>query len=219
MSSFILESAPIIQEAKIVKETPGKAFFRCTIQTADEVNQNHRMYPRNVLDEGMQHCEPRMRSRAFLSELDHPIPQGGQFDQMRQTSVQLKEVSHIIRDYDWKGNNLVAEMETTSTPNGGILYGLLRDKSGIGFSMRGLAELTRLQEYNVVKGPLTIIAFDAVSQPSHKAAVVNFNEMRFESSTLLESAGQICINGKCFLPDYFDRLVESKVVSFFDKWI
>jgi len=218
MSSFILESA-IIQEAKIVKETPGKAIFRCTIQTADDINANKRMYPRDVLSEGMQNCSPRMKSRAFLSELDHPIPMGGSFDQVRQTTVQLKEVSHIIRDYDWQGNNLVAEMETCSTPNGGILYGLLRDKSGIGFSMRGLAELQRLQEYNLVKGPLTIIAFDAVSQPSHKAAVVNFNEMRFESSMLTENAGQVCIDGRCFLPNYFDQLVESKVVTFFEKWV
>jgi len=217
MSSFIMENA-LMQEAKIVSETPGKAIFRCTIQTADDINANKRMYPMSVLENGMQNCTPRMKTRAFLSELDHPIPQGGTFDQIRQTTVQLSQVSHIIRDYEWKGNHLVGEMETTSTPNGGILYGLLKDKSGIGFSMRGLAELERLTEYNRVKGPLTIIAFDAVSQPSHKAAVVNFNEMRFESSMLTESAGQVCIDGRCFLPDYFDKLVESKVVTFFDKW-
>lgn len=218
MSSFILESA-LMQEAKIVSESPGKAIFRCTIQTADDVNANKRMYPMTVLEGGMQNCTPRMKTRAFLSELDHPIPQGGAFDQVRQTTVQLKQVSHIIRGYEWQGNHLVGEMETTSTPNGGILYGLLKDKSGIGFSMRGLAELDRLQEYNLVKGPLTIIAFDAVSQPSHKAAVVNFSEMRFESSMLTEQAGQICIDGRCFLPDYFDKLVESKAISFFEKWV
>lgn len=218
MSSLICEGA-IIQEAKVISETPGKALFRCTIQTADDINQNRRMYPRTVLESGMQNCAPRMRARAFLSELDHPIPMGTQTDSIRQTTVQLKEVSHIIRDYEWKGNHLVAEMETTSTPNGAILYGLLRDKSGIGFSMRGLAELERLTEYNLVKGPLTIIAFDAVSQPSHKAAVVNFSEMRFESKMLMESAGKICVDGRCFLPDYFDKLVETKVINFFDKWV
>lgn len=218
MSSLILEGA-ILQEAAVIKDSPGKAIFRCTVQTADDINQNRRMYPHGVLEEGMQGCAPRMRARAFLSELDHPIPTGNSTDGMRQTTVQLKEVSHIIRDYQWKGNHLVAEMETTSTPNGAILHGLLRDKSGIGFSMRGLAELQRLTEYNLVKGPLTIIAFDAVSQPSHKAAVVNFSEMRFESSMLMESNGQICANGRCFLPDYFDKLIESKVITFFDRWV
>jgi len=218
MSSLICEGA-LMQEAKVINASGGKALFRCTIQTADDINQNRRMYPMNVLEMGMQNCAPRMRARAFLSELDHPIPSGTSTDSIRQTTVQLKEVSHIIRDYEWKGNHLVAEMETTSTPNGAILCGLLRDKSGIGFSMRGLAELQRLTEYNLVKGPLTIIAFDAVSQPSHKAAVVNFSEMRFESKMLIESAGKICVDGRCFLPDYFDKLVETKVINFFERWV
>jgi len=219
MSSFIQEGA-IYQEAKVIKQTPGKAIFRCTLQTAGDINQNKRMYPLNVLDEGMNNCKPRMHSRAFLSELDHPFPQGNQtFDQIRQTTVSLKEVSHLIRNYEWHDNFLVGEMETVNTPNGSILLGLLRDNSGIGFSMRGLAELERQQEYNLVKGPLTIIAFDSVSQPSHKAAVVDFNQMRFESSMLTESAGMVCVNGKCFLPDYFDKLIETKAYSFFDKWI
>ena len=40
-------------------------------------------------------------------------------------------------------------METTSTPKGAILHGLLKDKTGVGFSMRGLAELERLTDHNV----------------------------------------------------------------------
>lgn len=213
-----MESA-LFQEAKVIKQGLGKAIFRCTVQTADDLNKNKRMYPHSVLSEAMITCKPRMKNRAFLSELDHPFPQGNQtFDQIRQTTVSLKEVSHLIRDYDWKGNHLVAEMETTSTPNGSILYGLLQDKSGIGFSMRGLAELERMPTYNLVKGPLTIIAFDSVSQPSHQAAVVDFNEMTFESTMLTESCGSICLNGRCFLPDYFDKLIETKTINFFQKW-
>jgi len=219
MSSFILESA-IYQEAKIIKSDPSKAIFRCTIQTVDEVNQNNRLYPSKVLIEAMKSCDGRMKRRSFLNELDHPLLQGNEeFDAIRQTTVSLKEVSHLIRDYEFRKNYLIGEMETTSTPNGAILLGLLRDKSGIGFSMRGLAELTREKDYSIVTSPLTIIAFDAVSMPSHSAAVVDFNEMRFESSYLVEETGLVCINGKCFLPDYFDRLIESKCITFFEKWV
>ena len=219
MSYFIQEGA-IYQEAKVINKTPGKAIFRCTVQTSEEVNQNKRLYPKTVLEEGMQGCSPRMKSRAFLSELDHPFPQGNQvFDQIRQTTVSLKEASHLIRTYDWKGNHLVAEMETLSTPNGSRLLGLLNDKVGVGFSMRGLAELLRLEDHNLVKGPLTIIAFDSVSQPSHKAAVVDFNEMRFEETMIMEQAGMVCLDGRCFLPDYFDKLVESRMIEFFNKWV
>jgi hypothetical protein len=178
------------------------------------------MYPSKVLGEGMTNCDSRMKRRAFYSELDHPIPSGNdQIDGIRQTTVSLKEVSHIIRSYEFKNNMLYGEMETTSTPNGSILFGLLKDKTGVGFSMRGLAELERLQDHNVVKSPLTIIAFDAVSMPSHKSAVVDFNEMNFESHMLMEDKGMVCIGDKCFMPDYFDKLIENKVITFFDRWI
>jgi hypothetical protein len=220
MSKLIIEQS-LFSEAKIVKESPTKAIFRCPIQTVDEINQNNRLYPRGVLSEGMGNCDSRMRRRAFYSELDHPLPTGNdQIDGIRQTTVSLKEVSHIIREYEFRNNFLVGEMETTSTPNGGLLLGLLKDKTGIGFSMRGLAELERLQDHNIVKSPLTVIAFDAVSMPSHKSAVVDFNEMKFEQQMLFESpSGLICMNGRCFLPDYFDKLVETKVIQFFERWV
>ncbi len=220
MSSFIMESA-IFQEAKIINKEPGKAIFRSVVQSADDVNQNGRMYPKKVIDEGMEGCKSRMKRRSMLNELDHPFPSGNDnFDAVRQTTVSLKEVSHMILDYDWEGNNLVAEIQTTQTPNGRILLGLLRDNSGIGFSLRGLAELERNRDYNVVKGPLTIISFDCVSSPSHQNAVVkDFNEMTFESHMLIENTNMVCVNGRCFLSEYFDKLVETKVIKFFERWV
>ena len=219
-SKFIIEQS-IFSEAKMLKETPTKAIFRCPIQSVDEINQNHRLYPGPVLEEGMGNCQSRINRRAFYSELDHPLPTGNeQIDGIRQTTVSLEKVSHIVRAYEFKNKLLVGEMETTSTPNGGILLGLLKDRTGVGFSMRGLAELERLQDHNIVKSPLTIIAFDAVSMPSHKSAVVDFNEMKFESSMIMEKAsGVVCVNGRCFMPEYFDKLVETKVIKFFDRWI
>lgn len=218
--NLIMEQA-IFSEAEVVRTTPTKAIFRCPIQTVDEINQNHRLYPSGVLKEGMGNCDSRMKRRAFYSELDHPLPTGNdQIDGIRQTTVSLEKVSHIIRDYDFKGNQLVGEMETTSTPNGNILFGLLRDQTGVGFSMRGLAELERGPDHNIVKPPLTIIAFDAVSMPSHKSAVVDFNEMKFESNMLFESrSGVVCMDGKCFMPNYFDKLVETKMIKFFERWV
>jgi hypothetical protein len=211
----------IFSEAEVVSTTPTKAIFMCPIQSVDEVNQNHRMYPSGVLKEGMSNCDSRMKRRAFYSELDHPLPTGSdQIDGIRQTTVSLEKVSHIIRDYEFKGNKLIGEMETTSTPNGNILFGLLKDKTGVGFSMRGMAELERGPDHNIVKAPLTIISFDAVSMPSHRSAVVDFNEMKFEQNMLFESkGGLVCLNGRCFMPSYFDKLVETKMIKFFDRWV
>jgi hypothetical protein len=219
MSALIIEQS-IFSEAKMLSETPSKAIFQCPIQSVEEVNQNNRMYPKTVLEEGMGNCASRMKRRAFYSELDHPLPTGNQqVDGVRQTTVSLEKVSHIVRTYDFRNNLLFGEMETTSTPNGSILLGLLRDRTGVGFSMRGMAELERGPDFNKVKSPLTIIAFDAVSMPSHKSAVVDFNEMKFEAKMITEKAGMVCVGDQCFLPEYFDKLVERKVITFFDRWI
>lgn len=226
MPHFIAESA-IFQEAQVVKSSPGKAIFRMIMQSADEINQNRRMYPHQVLDEGMAACKPRIERKAFYGELDHPTPTGREtFDEIRQTTVMLKEVGHIIRDYEWRGKHLVGELETASTPNGAIMAGLLKDGSGVGLSMRGLATIKRQDSFNEVEGPLTVVAFDSVSLPSHKSAVVDFSEMKFESQRFLtenireSDSGVICTpDGQCYLANYFDRLVESKVVEFFDRWV
>lgn len=222
MSKLIIENT-IFQEAEVVKTTPTKAIFRMTMQTCDEVNQNKRLYPKPILEEGMANTRERMYRRSLLGEMDHPIPTGNEtFDGIRQTTVQLKEVSHLIRDYQFEGNILKGELETTSTEQGRNFFGLLKDKIGVGLSMRGLGEIERENDINIVKGPLYIITFDAVTLPSHKSAVVDFNEMRFESLNVIHesSCGVICTpGGQCYLPNYFDKLIESKIIKFFDRWV
>ncbi len=222
MSSLIVESA-IYQEAQVVKSNPSKAIFRMVLQTVDEVNQNRRMYPKKVLDEGMVNNSDRIKSRSFTGEMDHPFPTGSNdIDAVRQSTVSLKEISHLIREYEFQGNQLVGELETTG-PYGGDLLSLLRDHVGVGISMRGMAELDRQQEMNVVKSPLMVITFDTVSMPSHKSAVVNFNEMRFESMDLLTESScgtTVCTpDGKCYLANYFDKLVETRVIQFASNWV
>ena len=227
MPKFISEGV-IFQEAQNLKfdSKKGKgekARFKMIMQEAEEVNQNKRKYPFPVLKGGMDNCKERMHRRAFLGEMDHPVPTGQEtFDGIRQTTVALRDVSHLINNYEFQGNRLLGELETLDTPNGRILLGLLKDRSGIGLSMRGMAELDRQAGVNVVKAPLYIITFDAVSLPSHKSAVVDFNEMKFESLNVLSEScnGTICTpDGRCYLPDFFDKLIESKVITFFDRWI
>jgi hypothetical protein len=222
MSKFIIESS-IFQEAEIIKSTPSKAIYRMVMQTCDEVNQNKRLYPRAVLEEGMANTKERLYRRSLLGELDHPVPTGNEtFDGIRQTTVQLKEVCHLIRDYQFEGNKLIGELETVGTEQGRNLFALLKDKITVGLSMRGLAELDHENGVNIVKSPLYIITFDTVTLPSHKSALVDFNEMRFESLNVIHesSCGVICTpNGQCYLPNYFDKLVETKVIKFFEKWV
>ena len=221
---FIME-APIYQEPKIVKNKPNKAIFRCTIQSVDTINKNNRLYPRAVLKESLHAADPRIKNRGLTGELDHPCPTSDDnFNMARQSVVSLEKVCHLIRDYEFRGNLIVAEMETLLTPNGSILLGLLRDNVSVGFSLRGLASLEKKTNYNEVIGPMHLISYDAVSTPSHAEAVVNFNEVNFmESINLLKESldgKTICTSdGVCYLTEYFDKLVEQKIVKFTKRWV
>lgn len=218
-NKFIIES-PILQEAEIVKSTPTKAIYRMILQTTDEVNQNKRLYPKKVLQDAMEQARARIE-RKLPFEMDHPMVQGSdQYDGMRQTTVLLKEICGYITDFEFRGNYLVGECETSSTRYGKDLLGMLLDKCVVGASMRGMAEISKENGISVVQSPLYIITFDTVSSPSHRQALVNFKDLRFESKHVIaESCGTVCHNGVCYLPDYFDKLVESKAIKFFDRWV
>lgn len=222
MSHLIIENS-ILQEPIIKKIDYKKAIFRMVMQTVDEVNKNRRLYPRSVLQNSMKDIDGRIKSRSFTGEMDHPFPTGHtEVDAIRQSTVAFKDVSHLVRDYEFQNNKLMGELETLDTIYGRQLLGLLKDKVGVGLSMRGMAELEKKENMNVVTDPLLIISFDSVSTPSHTSAIVNFSEMRFESISILNESScgtTICTSdGKCYLSNYFDKLIESHIIKFEKKW-
>ena len=105
----IQERAIYAQPEKVKKYTDGKVIFDTYLQEADTKNQNKRVYPKDVLQEGLKRVADKIKARSFFGELDHPISS----DQIRQTTVLYKEVSHIIREVGWDGNLLRGTVETT----------------------------------------------------------------------------------------------------------
>jgi hypothetical protein len=231
--TYFLSEQSILQEADVVHNKHSKCIFRMAVQSADDENKNKRIYPYSVLNESIRESLPSVKARSFYGELDHPIPSGNSdFDEIRQTTVLLKEASHIITDFEWRGKILWAQFETLSKGYGLNLFGLLQDRTTIGCSMRGLAELQRKDGKAIVQSPLVIITYDIVSSPSHNIATVNEREVTFESmfynnsNVLCESNikennnGLICTKkGVCYLPNYFDKLVEKNIINFTKKWV
>lgn len=222
MIKFIQE-ASILQEADIQGTKDGKVVYNAVLQSTDEVNSNGRMYPRSVLETALNECINEMHSRSKLGELDHPIPSGNNvFDEIRQTTVLLSNASHLILDYDFRGNLVYGQMETLGTPMGRTLASLLRDKAQIGTSLRGFAELENDSKgYRVVKAPLVIITYDMVQKPSHSVALVK--EVKFESLKHIQesSCGKlVCTSdGKCYLADYFDKLIDQGLIRLENTWV
>jgi len=216
MLASIRESAVYARPEKIKKYLDGKVVFETYLQEAEERNQNKRVYSKPVLSDGINRIKDKITRRSFLGELDHPITT----NQIRQTTVEYKGVCHIIREVGWEGNLLKGVLETTPyTENGKTLSGLILDKVTVGFSLRGLADVQDSGSYQMVMSPLIMIAYDAVSEPSNAKATIqevrqeNFVRIVHESQQMIH-----CDNGKCYLPDFFDELVERKIINLADKY-
>ena len=85
----------IIKE-EAVDGRPGKLFVKGVIQRADTLNQNGRIYPRDILFKEVENYRKVVQERRAMGELDHaddPV-------------VNLKNVSHLITDI-WADDEVV----------------------------------------------------------------------------------------------------------------
>lgn len=242
----------IICENEIMRSVPKnikpvskgeRVRMECVLQTVGDVNRNRRRYSKELIESGLSDIKDMIKENSFLGELDHPIDKNPN----RQLTVQYKDVSHLIREYGWDGNKLVAVVETLRTPNGTILKNLAEDGIPVGFSFRGMGDIRRSmvegKECFDVTGPLKVVTWDAVTNPSHKQArMIRITEgMKAELSTamiaesnkfltesvcgknmktkMFEENGMVCTSdGICYLPNDFDRLVEQKVIRLQKKF-
>jgi hypothetical protein len=93
------------------------------------------------------------------------------------------------------------------------------DKVPVGFSLRGLADVEDRQSFQQVLAPLMVITYDSVSEPSHNTATIQ--EIRNENVVhIIKESKQLicCSNGKCYLPNYFDELVERRIVNLVNRY-
>jgi len=213
----IQEAAVVSHAEKIKKYTDGKVRFTAILQTAEDTNQNKRFYRKDVLQDGLVRVSDTIKHRNLLGELDHPIST----NQVRQTTVLYKECAHMVTAVEWRGLHLYGEVETLPySPNGKIMSGLVLDGVPVGFSLRGLADLSDDGTRQVVQSPLIIITYDCVSNPSHKKAAVQEVHQEALLRVVNENNRLIkCTDGVCYMPNAFDYLVEKKILKLHnDYW-
>ena len=149
----------MIKEAR--EKNGGKLILQGIIQKSDTKNQNKRIYPHEVLSREIENYQKAVRENRAVGELDHP----------ETSSVSLKNVSHIIREMGWDGQNVIGRVEVLSTPQGKILESLLESGVTIGISSRGVGSTEKTNEgLDMVQADYQIICFDIVSEPSTPGA-------------------------------------------------
>ncbi len=158
---------PFIISPKVISESMSKNNGRLIVsgilQRANAKNQNGRIYPRNILDRELNKYQTLIKERRSLGELDHPD----------SAIVNLQNVSHIILDAKWNGDDIVGTIEVLNTPSGKILKELFLADVRLGISSRGLGSVMELDEDGgtlQVEDDFELVGWDFVSNPSTHGA-------------------------------------------------
>lgn len=152
---------------EVIKETvgaedgrPARLFVKGVIQRADTLNQNGRIYPKDILFEQVENYKKAVAERRATGELDHaddPV-------------VNLKNVSHLITEIWTEGTVVYGKIEILPTPMGNIARSLIESNVKIGISSRALGSVRGQGDADVVQNDLHLICWDLVSEPSTPGA-------------------------------------------------
>lgn len=140
-----------------VSSDGGNMVVEGILATAEIKNGNGRYYPRKLWEREFNKYNTLIQERRAVGELDHP-----------ETSViNLKNVSHIITEYWWDGDNIMGRIEILQTPSGKILQALIKSDVAVGVSSRGMGSIQKVGDLIEVQDDFDLACFDFVSTPSN----------------------------------------------------
>lgn len=168
----------------------GGVKFKAILQEAEAENINRRVYKKEALVDGLKRVDDRIRKGIYFCEMDHPITDKPQ----RFMTVHLKEASHRILSYEWKGNILEAVCQTTSNSIGRDLGAfILEDGIPVGFSLRATGKTAPSKtnrNITEVVGGMNMVCYDAVANPSHSNALTQKLLESADISNMLKSSSE-----------------------------
>lgn len=178
---FINDVHPLrVEELKsVMVEGTGqvkKPVLRVTgvFQKADAINENRRVYPRDILVEAVEHIKPDIGRRAVMGEYDHP----------QDAKLHLERVSHLITKLWIEGKYVYGEAEVIEdTDCGRNLAALLRAGVTLGVSSRGVGEMESINEgtddeHMIVQPGYRFVTWDVVAEPSVSESVLTMMESK-----------------------------------------
>jgi hypothetical protein len=162
--SLLIEYALFTPKSTVLTEGKGdrNLMVEGVIQRADAKNQNGRVYPKTILEREVEkYIDGPVSENRALGELDHP----------ESMVINLKNVSHNIKQLWWNGDDLMGKVEVLPTPSGNILKELFLNKITVGISSRGMGSVQPLGEGTVeVQDDFELLCWDFVSTPSTQGA-------------------------------------------------
>jgi len=140
-----------------VNKENGNLIVSGILATAEVKNGNGRYYSRDLWEREMDKYAESIQQRRAMGELDHPESQ----------VINLKNVSHLITEHWWDGDNVMGKIEILPTPSGNILKELIKAGVTVGVSSRGMGSLEENGNVMEVQDDFELLCWDFVSTPSN----------------------------------------------------
>lgn len=135
----------------------GNPIVEGILATAEVKNGNGRYYPRAIWEREIDKYMDSVNNNRACGELDHP----------ESTVINLKNVSHNIKDIWWDGDYIMGKIEILPTPSGNVLKALIDSNIQVGVSSRGMGSVKQIGETLEVQDDFELLCWDFVSTPSN----------------------------------------------------
>jgi hypothetical protein len=199
MKQVLIETIPFnvspIQLTEGMKAPSGNPMVQGILATAEVKNGNGRYYSKDLWEREINKYMDVVKENRATGELDHP----------ESTIINLKNVSHIIRDIWWDGDKVIGKLEILPTTSGNILMALIQNNVMVGVSSRGMGSLKEISEGTLeVQDDFELLCWDFVSTPSNPGSYMNLVREGKENNvinpyikvnSLLTEI--LCANGSC----------------------
>jgi len=172
----------------------GNPIVEGILATAEVKNGNGRYYSKDLWEREIDKYNNLVKENRAMGELDHP----------ESSVINLKNVSHNIKDMWWDGDNVIGKIEILPTPSGNILKALIESGITVGVSSRGMGSLKQVGELMEVQDDFELLCWDFVSTPSNPGSYMHLVKegLDFSKQNKYTKVNSIvteilCSNGAC----------------------
>jgi len=141
----------------------GNPMVEGILATAEVKNGNGRYYSKDLWKREIDKYMESVKENRAMGELDHP----------ESSIINLKNVSHNIKDMWWDGDNVMGKIEILPTPSGNILKALIENGITVGVSSRGMGSLEDRDGVLEVQDDFELLCWDFVSTPSNPGSYMH----------------------------------------------
>ena len=176
-----------------VNKENGNLIVEGILATAEVKNGNGRYYAKDLWNREMDKYKDLVDQRRSMGELDHP----------ESTVINLKNVSHLINDFWWDGDNVMGKIEILPTPSGNILKELIKNGVSVGVSSKGMGSLEPNGSVMEVQDDFELLCWDFVSTPSNPGSYMHVlkegkEQITFDYTKVNQILHEIlCSKGNC----------------------